>query len=123
MNYNDNVKIPWKQVECAKCKSCMCARFWKSDPADDGCKMCYLDRVRVRSEIARGKLEEIREVVYQAERKDVALYLGPTNPDPKKDKNYTDFILEVDANFGAALAEIRKILKGQTMKAKRKERR
>ena len=67
MNYADDVKLPWKTVECAACKRCIAGRFFKRDPASDACKWCFLDRVRENTEAGRQKLAEIAKAVSNAE--------------------------------------------------------
>ena len=57
------MKLTWKQVECAKCKSCLITRHGKPRTPDDIlCWHCLTDRLNKRQEQTRKTIDNIRRI-------------------------------------------------------------
>ena len=64
-------KLTWKQVECAKCKSCLITRHGKPrTPNDIACGNCLADRLNKRQEQTRKTICNIYRIANRFEIED-----------------------------------------------------
>lgn len=97
-------KLTWKQVECAKCKSCLITRYGKPGTPDDIlCWHCLTDRLNKRQEQTRKTIDNIRRIANRFTMEDAKHVL-------KDSSNYHAWLKELVKIGDDAIAAIKKEL-------------